>query len=161
LKQPELISRQKKILLKNSSYSPGFLLTCNFLDTFFINTENMKRNWKRKILGGLSITSALFVFQACYGSVQDFGLDFLVEGKVKSKTSGLPIKGIKVSVNENMQYSLTDDNGRFSFYTELLDSLTIKFEDIDSSLNGLYNSKDTLLTGVESRVFLDIEMAEK
>ncbi len=121
----------------------------------------MKRNWKRKILGGLSITSALFVFQACYGSVQDFGLDFLVEGKVKSKTSGLPIKGIKVSVNENMQYSLTDDNGRFSFYTELLDSLTIKFEDIDSSLNGLYNSKDTLLTGVESRVFLDIEMAEK
>ena len=85
----------------------------------------------------------------------------MVEGKVKSKSSGLPIKGIKVSVNQNMQYSLTDDNGRFSFYTEQLDSLTIIFEDIDASMNGLYNTKDTLLTGVEGRVFLDIEMAEK
>src|SRR5512137_1911180 len=110
---------------------------------FSLKMNTMKRNWKRKILGGLSLTSALFVFQACYGSLQDFGMDFLVEGKVKAKISGLPIKGIKVSVNENMQYSLTDDNGRFSFYTEILDSLTIKFEDIDSSQNGLYNNKDT------------------
>jgi putative lipoprotein (rSAM/lipoprotein system) len=128
---------------------------------FSLKINTMKRNWKRKILGGLSLTSALFVFQACYGSLQDFGMDFLVEGKVKAKISGLPIKGIKVSVNENMQYSLTDDNGRFSFYTEILDSLTIKFEDIDSSQNGLYNNKDTLLTGVQDRVFLEIDMVEK
>lgn len=121
----------------------------------------MKRNWKRKILGGLSLTSALFVFQACYGSLQDFGIDFLVEGKVKSKISGLPIKGIKVSVDENMQYSLTDDNGRFSFYTVHRDSLLVKFEDIDSSQNGLFNNRDTLVTGVQERVFLEISMEEK
>lgn len=123
--------------------------------------RKMNKNWKRKILGGLSLTSVLFVFQACYGSVQDFGLDLLIEGKVKSKISGLPIKGIKVSVNDNMQYSLTDENGRFSFYTEQLDSLLIKFEDIDSSQNGLFNNKDTLLKGVEESVFLAIEMVEK
>lgn len=121
----------------------------------------MKRNWKRKILGGLSLTSALFVFQACYGSLQDFGIDFLLEGKVKSKISGLAIKGIKVSVDENMQYVLTDDNGMFSFYTEMQDSLKIKFEDIDSTQNGLYNNKDTLLTGAKDRVFLEIDMEEK
>jgi hypothetical protein len=121
----------------------------------------MKRNWKRKILGGLSLTSALFVFQACYGSLQDFGMDLLVEGKVNSKISGLPIKGIKVSVDENMQYSLTDDNGRFSFYTGLRDSLIVKFEDIDSSQNGLFNNRDTLVTGVQERVFLEIAMEEK
>ena len=128
---------------------------------YLLKLTAMSRNWKRKILGGLSLTSALFVFQACYGSLQDFGIDFLVEGKVKSKISGLPIKGIKVSAQENMQYFLTDDNGRFSFYTEMLDSLVIKFEDIDSSQNGLYNNKDTLLKGVKERVYLEIDMVEK
>jgi hypothetical protein len=55
----------------------------------------MKRDWKRKIIGGLCLTSIAFVFQACYGTPQDFGEDLLIEGQVKSKTTGLPIKGIK------------------------------------------------------------------
>ena len=35
----------------------------------------------------------MFIFQAWYGTPQDFGLDLLVEGQVKSNTSELPIKG--------------------------------------------------------------------
>ena len=121
----------------------------------------MKRNLFRKIVGGLSLTSALFVFQACYGTPQDIKPDLLLEGQVKSKTSGLPIKGIKVSVAENMQYELTNDEGKFSFYTEMLEELTLQFQDIDSTQNGLYIEKDTVLTDLSEKVFLDIALEEK
>lgn len=121
----------------------------------------MKQNWIRKIVGGLSLTSAMFVFQACYGTPQDFGLDLLIEGQVKAKTSGLPIKGIKVSVADNMQYEITDEEGKFSFYTEMLEGLTLQFQDIDSIQNGLYYDKDTVLTELSENVSLDITLEEK
>ena len=127
----------------------------------------MKRNWIRNLIGGLSFTSALFMFQACYGTPQDFGLDLLLEGQVKSITTGLPIEGIKVSVSENLQYEVTDKNGRFSLYTEKLESLTVKFEDIDAEENGQYITKDTVLdeasysNNTSEKVFLDIKLEEK
>jgi len=121
----------------------------------------MKKNWIKKIIGGVSLTSALFVFQACYGTPQDFGLDFLVEGQVKSKNAGLPINGIKVSVAENQQYVLTDENGRFSFYTQKLDSVKILFEDVDSTVNKPYSNKDTVLTNIADKVFLEVNLDEK
>lgn len=122
---------------------------------------NMKRNVIRKIIGGLSLTSAMFVFQACYGTPQDFGLDLLIEGQVKSKTSGLPIKGVKVSVAENMQYELTDEEGKFSFYTEMLEGLTLQFQDVDSIQNGLYAGRDTVLTDLSENIYLEIALEEK
>ena len=122
---------------------------------------NMKRNVIRKIVGGLSFTSAMFIFQACYGTPQDFGNDILVEGQVKAKTSGLPIKGIKVSVTENMQHEITDDNGRFSFYTEMYNSLSFQFQDIDSTQNGQYVDKDTVVTEITEDVYLEIMLEEK
>ena len=121
----------------------------------------MKRDRVRKIIRGLSFSSALFVFQACYGTPQDFGLDFFIEGQVKSKSSGLPIKGIKVSVVENMQYEITDENGNFSFYTEPIEGLMLQFQDIDSIQNGLYLDKDTVLTEIGDRVYLDIVLEDK
>jgi putative lipoprotein (rSAM/lipoprotein system) len=121
----------------------------------------MKRNWIRTIIGGLSFTSAMFIFQACYGTPQDFGLDLLLEGQVTSKTSGEPIKGIKVSVTDNIQYEMTDENGQFSFYTEMLENLTVQFQDVDSIQNGLYIDKDTVLNNVSENVFLEINMEDK
>jgi hypothetical protein len=121
----------------------------------------MKRNWVRKIIGGLSFTSALFIFQACYGSMQDMTNDVLIEGQVKSKTLGLPVKGIKVSVPENMQYDITDENGKFSLYTIFLDTMKIGFEDIDPMQDGGYLKKDTVLINIKDSVFLNIIMEEK
>ncbi|MBI9067798.1 MAG: hypothetical protein JEZ09_10940 [Salinivirgaceae bacterium] len=121
----------------------------------------MKRNWIRKIVGALSFTSVMFIFQACYGTPQDFGLDLLIEGQVKSKTSGLPIKGIKVTVVDLMQYEMTDSNGCFSLYTEMREKLKIQFEDVDSIQNGLYINKDSILSNVSEKVFLDINLEEK
>ncbi len=126
-----------------------------------LKNQNMKRNWRRKLLGGLSLTSALFIFQACYGTPQDIGLDIFIEGKVKSKTTGNPIQGIKVSVADKIQYEYTNTEGKFSFYTETDDSYKIKFEDTDLSQNGIFTNKDTILTNVNKRVYLDIVLAEK
>jgi len=128
----------------------------------------MKRDWKRKIIGGLCLTSIAFVFQACYGTPQDFGNDLLIEGQVKSKTSGLPIKGIKVSVDKSVQYANTDENGKFSFYIEKLQNANIKFTDIDSTENIWFSNKDTLITikdsvlmSKEPKVYLNIELENK
>jgi hypothetical protein len=121
----------------------------------------MNRKIIRRLLGGLSFTSALFIFQACYGTPQDLGFDMLIEGQVKSKTSGLPIKAIKVSVADNIQYELTDEQGKFSFYTEMRKGLTLQFQDIDSIQNGLFYNKDTVLTNLSEKIYLDIALEEK
>lgn len=121
----------------------------------------MKRNWINKLIGGLSLTSAMFVFQACYGTPHDFGLDIFIEGQVKSQTTGLPVKGIKVSVEGNMQYENTREDGKFSFYTEIADRYKIKFEDTDSDQNGTFANKDTIVTIQNKRVYLDIVLVQK
>ena len=128
----------------------------------------MKRDWKRKIIGGLCLSSIAFVFQACYGTPQDFGNDLLIEGQVKSKTSGLPIQGIKVSVDDKVQYTNTDENGKFSFYIERLQYAKIQFTAIDSTQNTLFSNKDTLVTINDSvlmsrqpKVYLNIELENK
>jgi len=121
----------------------------------------MKRNWVRKLIGGMSLTTAVFIFQACYGTPQDFGMDIFIEGLVKSKKTGEPVKGIKVSVKDNPQYQYTNDAGEFSFYTVSTDVCTIRFEDIDSLQNGAFIDKDTILTNVYNKVYLNILLEEK
>ncbi len=120
-----------------------------------------KRNWARKIIGGLSFTSAMFIFQACYGTPQDFEPDLLIEGKVKAQATGLPIKGIRISVTDEGQDLLTDENGSFSFYTIAKDSISLRFEDADDAQNGSFATKDTVLTDFSKPIFLDIALAEK
>lgn len=120
----------------------------------------MKYNWIRKLIKGLSFTSVLFAFQACYGMPQDIENDVYIQGQVKSLTSGLPIPGIKISVGD-YQYELTDNEGKFSFYTSVNDSYILKFEDIDSLQNGSYMDKDTILTDIADQVYLDIVLEEK
>lgn len=121
----------------------------------------MKRNWIRKIVGGLSLTSVLFVFQACYGTPQDFGLDLFVEGQVKSGSTGLPIPGILVSVGHSGQCEWTDEEGKFSLYTEKMEKITLHFQDIDSIQNGHYNSKETVLNVLSENLYINIALEEK
>lgn len=120
----------------------------------------MKKNWIRALLRGFSLTSAMFIFQACYGTPQDFGLDLYIEGQVKAKISGLPIKGIRVSVTNDAQYGFTDKDGKFSLYTTREDQLLISFEDIDLAENGKFMKKDTVLTNIPNKVTLNISLEE-
>lgn len=121
----------------------------------------MTRNWKRNLIGGLSFTTMLFVFQACYGTPQDIGYDTLVEGKVISKTSGLPIKGIKVFPLPGTQHQFTGDDGKFSFYCNTPGDVMLRFEDADSVQNGNYLTKDTLLTNLADSIYIDVALEDK
>lgn len=122
----------------------------------------MRSKLVKKIIGGFSLTTALFVFQACYGPPQDFGADALIEGVVKSKKTGLPVKGILVSVPEYQQNLYTDAAGGFSFYTVPDESCKITFRDTDAELNGAFMDKDTLLSVSQGdQVRLDIFLLDK
>ena len=82
--------------------------------------------------------------------------------------SGLPVKGIKVSVAAREQYTNTDENGKFSFYVDKLKIAKMKFSDVDSTQNIWFSNKDTLITidetvlsAKESKVFLNIQLENK
>ncbi|MDA3906003.1 MAG: hypothetical protein PF484_08005 [Bacteroidales bacterium] len=121
----------------------------------------MKRNWIRKLIGGLSLTSAMFVFQACYGTPQDFGYDIFVEGKVTSKSTGLAIPGIQVVVGDNIQFDQTNEEGYFSFYTLSDANIPIHFKDIDGELNGSFVDKEIVVSDAENRVYLNVDLQEE
>lgn len=110
----------------------------------------------RKILGGLSLTSVLFVFQACYGTPQDMEQDNQFEGVVKSKASGSVIKGIKVSTNFEGRQVYTNESGEFLIFLPIADQYKLTFEDTDSTQNGSFSSYDTVITDVPGYVHLDI-----
>ncbi len=119
----------------------------------------MNKKWFRNLLRGLSFTSAMFVFQACYGTPQDMGLDTLLEGQVKSSTDDSPIPGIKVSCD--MQYIYTDEEGNFSMYVQAYENLTLSFEDVDTLRNGHFVNTDTVIIRDEKKIWLNIKMDEQ
>ena len=118
----------------------------------------MKNPWFRKVLGGLSFTSALFIFQACYGTPQDIEPDVHLEGKVVSGTTGLPIKGIKVVIDGHDQYDTTNDSGAFSMYTYFANSYKLLFQDIDFSENGTFSPSDTIIPGDNDYAFVNVRL---
>jgi len=121
----------------------------------------MKQNHFQKIIRGLSLTSVMFVFQACYGTPQDFGYDVCLSGIVTSSVTGKPIKGIKVSLGDTSQYELTDSVGTFNMYVPRLNSYKIIFEDVDSTNEGNFVSKDTTLISVNDSIHVNISLETK
>lgn len=118
----------------------------------------MKRNWIRNLLRGLSVTSMVFVFQACYGTPQDMKYDMYIEGVVKARATGEPIQGIKVSLTETDQYEFTDDRGVFSFYTDIATSYPLLFEDEDGGQNGAFMTRDTVIDPENNTIFFEIAL---
>lgn len=121
-------------------------------------TLKIKRNVLRNLIGVFSFTTALFVFQACYGTPQDFGQDILIEGQVVSKASGEAIEGIAVNLNNNLQQVITDNEGKFELYTETASNYKLSFEDIDQETNGIFTKLDTTFTSAEERIYLNIQL---
>ncbi|MDR0707380.1 MAG: radical SAM-associated putative lipoprotein [Treponema sp.] len=105
-------------------------------------TKETVRKILRKIYTGLGLTTVALVFQACYGTPQAMGLDVLIRGVVKSKTSKDPIEGIKVSAKNVYQYEMTDSAGNFQFYVPQDEICTIELDDIDGAENGSYSSRE-------------------
>lgn len=120
----------------------------------------MKRKQIRLLIGGLSFTSALFIFQACYGMPHDWQDDVFIQGKVISSTTSLPVKGIKVESELHEHYGITDSQGEFAFYTPWNQFLKLIIEDTDPETDGSYISKDTVLTNPAQEEFLNISLEE-
>jgi hypothetical protein len=120
----------------------------------------MKRKQLRALIGGLSFSTALFVFQACYGMPQDMLDDVFIRGKVVDQTTNSPIQGIKVESDISGHHGITDSRGEFAFYTPWIDSLKLIIEDTDPRTDGSYLSKDTILTNPELEVVLNIALEE-
>ena len=118
--------------------------------------ELKSRKLLRTIFGCISFTAVAFVFQACYGTGPDPFYDVKFTGTVKSNTTNSPIKGIKISINDQPHnYGFTDAKGTFEFYASVPnyghwyddgivykpDSVKVQFLDIDGVENGSFNDK--------------------
>ena len=117
-----------------------------------------KRKIARTIFGTLSFSTALFVFQACYGTPPDALADNSVQGVVTSVTTGLPIPGIKVSWKDRHFSGITDQNGKFMFYLPLQNEYILRFEDVDTAQNGSWQTRDTLVKIPDGRLSIQIKM---
>ena len=138
------------------------------------------RKLLRIIFGCFSFTAIAFVFQACYGMKQDRFYDIKLTGTVKSNTTNLPIKGIKVSVNdERYNHGFTDENGKFDFYTRVPnfdyyspgdsleviytpDSVRVHFLDVDGIENGEFADKTIIIDPAhKNEVKINVKLDEK
>ncbi|MBP7102673.1 MAG: carboxypeptidase-like regulatory domain-containing protein [Bacteroidales bacterium] len=131
-----------------------------------MNVEKLKEK-KRKLIraffGLFSFSAVMFVFQACYGMPNDYGLDVSIEGNVVSKVDNQPIQGIRVTVEGySYNYGITDSNGHYSFYNQIADKYTLKFTDEDSLAHGAYKSLDTtIVTSADiKKIVLNIALEE-
>jgi len=117
-----------------------------------------------------------FIFQACYGMEPDDFYDIKLTGIVTSKTTNLPIKGIRVAVNDGYNFGITDDNGKFNFYAPVPnyhyydkdsihytpDSVRIHFHDIDSIENGYFRDTTIIINpAYKNEVEINMELEEK
>ena len=111
--------------------------------------------WIRKALKGISFTAAMFVFQACYGPMEDY-YTTKVTFRVMSSDTGEPIQGVAVwSQHLNTSDSLAHGNpGYIADYTDKNGMATIweepglkqySFVDKDS----IYIPSDTIVNPIK------------
>ena len=137
--------------------------------------EIKSRKVLRKIFGGISFTAMAFVFQACYGTPLDNYYDVKFTGTVRSKTTQLPIKGIKVTVNQDgYNYGITNEDGQFDFYAAVSDernykdgvsdspnNIRVDFVDIDGIENGHFADTALFLNSLNKHeVIVDVDLRE-
>lgn len=115
----------------------------------------------RWLLGALGVTSIAFVFQACYAPYYGDDYDRCINGKVLSATTHKPIKGIRVTGNDQPGYEETDSTGAFHIHLPISRDYNIRLEDQSDSLRA-YLPKDTVIPdslycGEKIIIYLDQE----
>ena len=116
----------------------------------------------RNLLKGISLTSALFVVQACYGTPQPsmFGeggeapMSFtLVANDTGEPIEGIVISGQRVESYDGYELGTTGADGKCQVtipYMRNIEGPFLKFEDPE----GKYSAKDTILTDLREREIL-------
>lgn len=101
----------------------------------------------RRLLGAFGVTSLAFVFQACYAPYYSAEYDRCINGEVLSAQTHEPIKGVKVSGNNQPNYVTTDSVGRFHIHLPIAETYTITFNDLSNTVDA-YLPKDTVVSDV-------------
>ena len=126
--------------------------------------KNLRRTWGKVLkwtLGSIGITSIAFVFQACYAPYYGDDYDRCINGEVLSATTHKPIKGIRVTGNDQPGYVETDSAGAFHIHLPISRDYNIRLEDQSDSLRA-YLPKDTIIPdslyrGEKIIIYLDQE----
>ena len=116
--------------------------------------------WLHNLLKGASLTTALFVFQACYGMPQDLKRDMVDEAPMSftivSALDGSPIQGIRISGRSSSSdhassyLGTSNENGScrvYLPYRQDVDGPIVAFDDPQ----GRYQVKDTSLVDLRER----------
>jgi hypothetical protein len=117
--------------------------------------------WLHNLLKGFSLTGALFVFQACYGTpdapLYEEGGYAPMSFSVVSHATGEPLKGIKVLSASSSRYydkeevGVTGEDGRCRvrlYYRRNFEGPFLSFEDPEVK----FETKDTTLADLQDRL---------
>jgi len=99
----------------------------------------------RWVLGTLGVTSIAFVFQACYAPYYGDDYDRCINGEVRSAQTHEPIKGIRITGNQQPGYEETDSAGTFHIHLPISRDYNLRFDNQYDSIN-TYIPKDTVIT---------------
>lgn len=121
--------------------------------------------WLHNLLKGLSLTTALFIFQACYGT-PEWLHDNVLTFKVVAADTGDPVEGAlissRVQAAENLDWipgGVTDVAGMTGVRFGTADGQDPQFRIEDPAQ--VYRVKDTVLTDLSHRVVeIRLERAE-
>jgi len=111
--------------------------------------------WLHNLMKGLSLTTALFIFQACYGT-PDWLHDGRLQFKVVAADTGEPLKDVYVSSRvqaaDNLDWipcGVTNDEGMACVFFGMEEGMApqFRFEMVDSD----YMVKDTVIVDTEFR----------
>ena len=108
--------------------------------------KNIRKAWNKVLrwtLGSLGLTSIAFVFQACYAPYYGDEFDRCLNGEVRSAQTHEPIKGIRITGNDQPGYVETDSTGAFHIHLPISRDYNIRLEDQDSLR--AYLPKDTVI----------------
>ncbi|MBO4466984.1 MAG: hypothetical protein J5745_02615 [Bacteroidales bacterium] len=116
--------------------------------------------WLHNLLKGFSLTGALFVFQACYGTMDaplyEEGGIAPMSFSVVSHQTGEPLQGIKIYTKPWDRYSqleevgVTGEDGRCRvklYYRRNLEGPVVSFQDPEAH----FTVKDTTLADLQDR----------
>ena len=122
--------------------------------------------WLSNILKGASLTTALFIFQACYGTPPGFEDDFTpVSFKVVSAEDQSPIQDVEVSMQYGFQETdrwqslgFTGQSGDFGVELRYYQSEEISFR--FQAAGDIYEPKDTTFKQL-SPDLIEIQLKKK
>lgn len=120
--------------------------------------QRIKNISLRKIITLTSLSAVAFTFQACYGTMQDYDKDVLIEGVILSSNSEKPIPSIKIEVQETYHNTYSNELGEFSMYVPIDSAYTLLFHDVDGTENGAFYPAKLTLENPEYKQLLEAEM---